>query len=56
MNKATKNPKDAIAQRRMHFKEKRYHIGKNVTTYGCGKRVERAPTQMEEMRDDFQSR
>lgn len=42
--------------RRMHFVEKRYPIGKTVTTYGRGKRVERAPKQMEEMREACQSK
>lgn len=48
-------PTDGTAQRRMHFVEKRYPIGKTVTTYGCGKRVELAPTQMEETREACQS-
>lgn len=49
------SPVDGTAQKRMHFVEKRYPIGKTVTTYGCGKIAERAPTQMEEMREACQS-
>lgn len=43
-----------LLQRRPYFIEKCYHFGKTVTTYG--NRVERAPAQMEKMREDCQRR